>query len=525
MNVKFLIAFLITLFTAFCTYGQTNPADSVQVVEIISAKKLQFKKISEQTELQILVGKVSLKQGFTLFFCDSCVINRKQNVFEAFGNVHIIDNDTSHVYANYLKYMTDVKMAHLKKNVKLYDGHITLTTNELDYDLMSRIGTYKNGGKVLNEKSVLTSKDGIYYADLRDIYFKNKVELKDPAYFLKADSLLYNTEFQTARFISNTYIKDSSNRVMRTTEGFYDLKNGKAEFSKRTSIEDKALTVTGDQIVNDDATGIVQIRGRGVLKDTAQGISILANEIFVNKNTNAFLATIKPLMIVKQEKDSIYITADTLFSARLSDLKLAGDTTKTTVAKNDKDSTNRYFEAFRNVRVFADSVQTISDSLFYSFRDSTFQLYQNPVVWSNGSQITGDTILLYTKNKKAERVKVFENGLLVNEIENGVYNQIKATRMDGYFIDGMIDSVRAKGMAESIYFLQDEDSAYSGINQTQSDIMDVYFKEGGLNKVIFRSSVKGTLWPMNKKQPSEMRLPDFQWLEEKRPKTKYELFE
>jgi lipopolysaccharide export system protein LptA len=373
---------------------------------------------------------------------------------------------------------------------------------------------------------VLTSKEGVYYADIRDVYFKKNVELKDPAYYLKTDSLIYNTELQTARFITETYIRDSTKRVIRTSEGVYNLQTGRADFTKRTTIVDKSLTVTGDQIANDDETGMVQIRGRGVLRDTAKGFAILSQEIFVNKNTEAFLATVKPLMIVKQEKDSIYVTADTLFSARLSDLKKATDTLNRKVKTTKKsDSTDRYFEAFRHVRVFSDSVQSVSDSLFYSFKDSTFQLFQKPVVWSNGSQITGDTIFLFTKNKKAERVKVYNNSFLVKEVEAGVYNQIKAVRMDGFFKEGMIDSVRARGYAESIYFLQDDDSAYSGINQTQSDIMDVFFLNGELSRVVFRSAVKGTLWPIKQKQPTEMRLKDFQWLESRRPKTKYELFE
>jgi hypothetical protein len=50
----------------------------------------------------------------------------------------------------------------------------------------------------------------------------------------------------------------------------------------------------------------VQIRGNGILVDTAQGINILANEIFANKRTGAYLATNKPLMIIKQEKENGY---------------------------------------------------------------------------------------------------------------------------------------------------------------------------------------------------------------------------
>ena len=123
---------------------------------------------------------------------------------------------------------------------------------------------------------------------------------------------------------------------------------------------------------------------------------------------------------------------------------------------------NRYFEAFRNVRIFSDSIQAVCDSMFYSFRDSVFRLYQHPVVWSNENQITGDTILLYTKKqKKADKIQVFDNSFLVNQLEPGVFDQIKATRMDGYFKEGAIDSIRAMGMAESIYYISRmSDSAF-----------------------------------------------------------------
>lgn len=97
--------------------------------------------------------------------------------------------------------------------------------------------------------------------------------------------------------------------------------------------------------------------------------------------------------------------------------------------------------------------------------------------------------------------------------------------MDGYFIDGNIDSVRAKGFAECIYYIQDKDSAYVGANRSTSDIMDIYFANRQLNKVVLRSAVKGTLTPMKQVNLKEMRLQHFQWLEDRRPKTKFELFE
>ncbi len=517
------LTFFFTFSAFFSTYLQAqSPAGDTTKVHILDAN---FLRLLPESNLQILSGNVRLKQGNTLFYSDSCVVNNVANTFEAFGNVHIIDNDTTHVWANHLNYIGNHKMAYLNGNVKLTDGHATLTTKSLEYDVANNIGTYKTGGRLVNKKSVLTSIEGVYYTDTRDIYFKRNVDLKDPAYQLKTDSLHYNTETQMARFIAETHIIDSSKREIRTKEGYYDVAHNRSEFTSRTTIKDKAMTAVGDRIASDDSTKIMQIEGNAVLIDTAQGVNILANRIFANKKTGAYLATLKPLMIIRQEKDSIYIAADTLFSARLTDLYKGSDSLLKTLNLKEEDSTNRYFEAYRHVRIFSDSMQAVSDSLFYTFKDSIFNLFHDPVVWSRKSQITGDTIYLYTKNKKADRVKAFENSFMVSEVQPGIYNQVKSTRMDGYFKEGTIDSVRARGAAESVYFIQDADSAFTSINQTNSDVLDVYFSKGEVEKVVLRSTVKGTVWPISQKKPAEMRLPDFRWLENRRPKTKYELFE
>jgi len=147
------------------------------------------------------------------------------------------------------------------------------------------------------------------------------------------------------------------------------------------------------------------------------------------------------------------------------------------------------------------------------------------VVWAQNSQITGDTILLFTRNKKADKVEAFENGFMINRIEDDVYNQVKSARMDGWFTEGNIDSIRAKAYAECIYYIQDEHSAYTGVNQTQCDLIDFYFISKELDRVVFRSTVSGTLWPIRDKSPEEMQLPGFRWLEERRPKTREEMFE
>ena len=530
---RFIAVFSFLILVLNNSFSQVSPttsgSDTMRLVEILRTNRYGFEKIDSLTELQILVGQVHLKEKTTHFYADSTVINNGARIIEAFGNVHINDNDSVHTYSQYLLYNLDTKVAILKKKVRLTDDKTNLYTEELEYDVNQKIGIYRNGGRVLNGTSVLTSKEGTYYADLKDVYFKNDVVLKDPKYDLKSDSLLYNTTTEVATFISETLIIDSAKRSIKTKEGFYDLKNKKAFFGRRPVITDGAVRIIANEVETDDNTGINKLRGSAVFIDTAQGLSVLANYIETNRQEGWFRATQHPLMIIKQEDDSIFITADTLYSGKLSNLYAdtltAKDTIKkTTVVDVNNDSTDRYFQAFRHVRIFSDSLQAVSDSLFYSGKDSIFKLFIDPIVWASGSQVTGDTIYLYTKNKKADQLYVFENGLVINQSGEGMYNQVKGNRLFGYFNEGVIDYMRAKGNAESVYYVRDEEELLVGINKASGDIIDMRFKAKELNRVVFISDVKGTMYPIRQIPEEEKTLRNFQWHEKLRPKTKYELF-
>ncbi len=93
--------------------------------------------------------------------------------------------------------------------------------------------------------------------------------------------------------------------------------------------------IVANQIDRDDATGISTLTGSAVYIDSAQGVSVLANRIRANSHEGTFFATQQPLMILKQESDSIYIAADTLFSGKLSKLQHDLDSIAAVNAKRD----------------------------------------------------------------------------------------------------------------------------------------------------------------------------------------------
>lgn len=532
----FLTAIGISCFSGFYSFAQvavpfkSKTNDSIHNVYIWHSDTLrQLHK--DSIDIQSLFGHVKLQSEKTFFYTDSLAMNHKDNFIEAFGHVHINDKDSTDIYSDYMKYYVDTKNIIFKKNVELKDGKGTLSTDELHYDMNMHIGDYLNGGKVVNKNTTVTSLEGTYYSETKEVYFKKNVVLKDPAYELRADSLLYNSEKQTATFITSTFIRDSSGRTIRTREGFYDLKNHRAQFGKRPTITDQSEIITADNIHFDDSTGISTATGNAVFRDTVQNLTLISNLMLANKKKNSFLATQNPLIILKQDKDSIYITGDTVYSANIPDSVLrTPDSVQgmpiIRTAKNPNDSSLRFLQIYHHVRIFSDSLQAVADSVYYSGLDSIFRLFSNPVAWAGGYQVTGDTMFLYTRNKKPERLYVFENSLVVGKTYTNMYNQIKGNTLNGYFKDGVIDYMRAKGSAEAVYYIKDDSMALVGVTRVnKADIIDLLFFNKQLNKVVLRRDADGVMYPIRKVNPDELKLRNFKWLEDKRPKTKYELFE
>jgi len=535
-QVFFLASLALCVMTSRQIYAQgsvpfkSKDNDTIRTIYIWHSDTLRESKKDSSTSIQSLYGHVKLQQEKTLFYGDSIAINQKENTVESFGNVHINDSDTVNIYSQYMKYFVDKKYIIFQKKVTLTDGKGVLTTEDLQYDMNQKIGNYTSGGKVVNGTTVITSKDGTYYAETKDAYFKKNVVLKDPAYDLLTDSLLYNTETKLATFITDTYIRDSSGRTILTKEGYYDLQNHRAQFGKRPKITDGGQSIIANDIQFDDSTGISIAKGNAVFKDTAQGTVVIANLMISNKKTNTLLATEKPLMILKQDKDSIYIRADTLFSGKIPDSLLfkrdsSGKITESD-NRNPNDSSRRYLQGYHHVRIFSDSLQAVSDSLYYSGSDSIFRLYTNPIAWASGYQVTGDTMYLYTKNKKPDHLFVFENGLIVGKSGENMYNQVKGKTLNGIFKDGEIDYMRAKGNAESIYYVKDDSLALVGVNKVnKADIIDMIFLSKELNRIVLRNDAEGTMYPIKKVNLDEMKLRNFKWLDDRRPKSKFELFE
>ncbi|MGY4383806.1 lipopolysaccharide export system protein LptA [Pedobacter sp. UYP24] len=183
----------------------------------------------------------------------------------------------------------------------------------------------------------------------------------------------------------------------------------------------------------------------------------------------------------------------------------------------------RVIKAYHNVRVYKSNMQAVADSLFYTAADSTLRWYGKPILWSQGSQQTGDTIYLRLKNNKLNTLQIIKNSFIVNvNSDSAKYNQVKGKLITAFFTNGEISNAFVDGNAESVYYNRDKDSVYTDMNQTVSSRIKILFKNKQITNILAIRDPEGVRIPIAELK-NDVKLTGFSWVPELRPLSKKEV--
>jgi lipopolysaccharide export system protein LptA len=523
-------------------YAQEKADTSKKVnVEILRAEYQEYIK-TDTNAFNKLVGDVQLKQGDNTMYCDSAYVNLETNNVEAFGNVMITQPDGTQAISDYLRYTGNKKLAFLQGNVSLTDGKDNLWGTEVYYDMNTKIGTYEQGGTLQSDATTLTSNSGVYNLRTKDARFTEDVHVYDPEYTIRSDDMGYNTETKITTFFGPSVVTSDSS-VLTTHCGTYDSKMQVAHFPCRSSILTKEQYMEADSLYYDKLKAFAKARGDVIAIDTVQDITLYCQYADMDEYHKTTLATIRPVLKKMNGEDSLFIRADTFYMAPVVPIKDSIKIVKTegkgkkkkqveimmadTTAVTDT-ADLRYFIGYHHVKIFSDSMQGLCDSIAYSQQDSVLRMIYDPILWSRKSQITGDTILLYTDSSKLKKLYVPDKAFVVSQSgpdKAKLYDQVQGKTLTGYFEDNAIREVIVKPNAEAIQYSKDDNDAYIGVNQASSVRMKVLFKEQQIEYIYFEQDVKQKMTPLDKADLPNMKLSRFRWLEDKRPKSLKEIFE
>ena len=522
---------------------------------------------------QRLIGNVQIMVDGAMMWCDSLYNYSNNNMVDAFGNVHIVRGDTLNMYADFINYNGDTKLAKARRNVKLIDKQVTLTTDSLDYTMIDDMASYKHSGTIKDSTNVLTSVIGQYYVNEKKAYFKTKVDVTTKDYKIKSDTLIYFTDSKKVFLEGPTHIFNETD-TLYAEYGWYDSMIGYSKLTKNPRIWNAKQTLKADSIFYDKEKGEGLAMGRARIQDIENSLIVTGNLVKYNDLTKIASATDSAVLIQYSETDSLYLHADRLITMpdtttskknvpvknaatplslktpknipapgkEITDTLAVAAIVPDTLAvkplvpdsleltENALDSipaepkNDRLVLAYHKVRFFRHDFQGKCDSLAYWSKDSTVQMFTEPVVWSDNNQISARYIEMINRSKDPDEVRMKDDAFIISMEDDSVrFNQIKGKNMTGFVRQNKLYKIDVNGNGQSNYYARDKEGVI-GLNKAESSNITIYMENGKVKKIAFIQSPEGELKPLADLEEGDKLLPGFRWLDEIRPKTKEDIF-
>jgi len=183
----------------------------------------------------------------------------------------------------------------------------------------------------------------------------------------------------------------------------------------------------------------------------------------------------------------------------------------------------RILYAFHKAKIFKSDLQAKADSMFYSNSDSTIRCYTKPIIWTQGSQLSGDTINLIMKNKKLDKMDMYPSAFIVNveKYDSTHFNQVGGKKMRGFFKNNQLHRVYFEGNVECIYFVRDSATRLvTDMQRSSSSRMRLYLKNNEVTDLAFLTKPDHRYIPIEKVKEDEKILGGFLWKPKERPISK-----
>ena len=487
-------------------------------------------------DAQILRGDVRFRHDSVLMFCDSAYFFEKDNSLHAFGHVHMIQGDTLEGFGDVLYYNGNTKMARLRKNVKLIHQQTTLTTDSLNYDRIHDIAYYFSGGVIQDSLNTLASQWGQYTPNNHQALFRSEVVLNNPKFVLTADTLGYNTESYQSDLIGPTTILYEEETTIFSTNGWYNTQSEQSMLLDRSRIiHVDGMTLTGDTIYYDKAKGYGKCIGNIESVDSTKQMTLYGHISEIWEDESKVYVTDSAMLLDWSDSTAYtYMHADSLWTEEIpyqvySLLEKDSILVDSILIAQEpdtiwSDTTYQQVRAFHHVRIYREDVQAVCDSVRYHGKDSIITLFGLPICWNENHQISAEQIDIYIKNEDIDYLHGQTNAIAIMQESSDVFNQMAGKERFAYVRNGEVQLVDVRGNAETVFYPQEDDGTYMGVNRTQSSFVKLYLQNQKIDHVVFTTSTTGVMIPLDQALEVEKRLSSFFWAEAERPLKPADIF-
>lgn len=485
--------------------------------------------------------------------------NTKDSIAVFSNGASMIDKEGNVIESVNGRYLSREDLFIFEREVNMFSDSLFFRSDTLKYNSAENIiffGGHTSGWHDLN---ALKSGGGWYNRNNETFYFDRNVHILTEDYEVWSERLYYNRNTEYAHLIDNVQVLDTvDNIVVMGGELKYWNDPRRSEVYKDPVLvmidEDDNAGDDGEEVGKRDslflaAEKFVYYTQRMYQIDSA---FIAAAKDRVTQSLIDPLASKRPKYPEPQPpEDSIAVAADSLSvdrtvpssdslatggdlsaigsssvpdSLSLTDSLSVADTTFVAPLPPPDTTTVSFLEAFNNVKIYKEGVQSKCDSLLFCTIDSMARLFKDPIIWYEElNQVTSDSMQFVIRNQELEKGYMLGSAFVVSKEEGlDFYHQIKSPEMIGYFDESQLSRFDAIGGVSMIFFLAEEGDVTT-MNQKECRLMMAQLSEGELQRMRYYEGVKSDAFPIHELTEDNKYLKDFVWRGEERMVSRFDL--
>jgi lipopolysaccharide export system protein LptA len=339
----------------------------------------------------------------------------------------------------------------LTGNVHLAQGNVLvwcdkavqhLARNEVE--LMGRV-------RVLRDTVTLTAKRGTYYGNTKKAVCEDGVRLETSHVILMADSGTYFTEEKRSFFHSHVRVVDSTTTIFSDELTYLEKERESIAIHHVKVINaDNNVRLFGDYLEHFDDTRYTRITEQPRLMQ-------------IDTSSKGVIDTLVVKSLLMESYD---------------------DSTKKLIA-ND------------SVAMSRGPLSVRCGWARYFTQKQFIELRQEPVVWYDDNQASGDSITLFMSHNKLQHA-VIRNRTFALSLSDSAYparyNQLTGRKIEMFFQEDKLHEMAVDQNAISLYYLYDGKDP-NGANRTSGDVITMTFLEGKIDLIRIVRGIEGTYYP------------------------------
>ena len=479
---------------------------SQSILELLPGAKKMI--LDDNSEKLRLIGNVNFLYQGNKMYCDSAHYFEKKQIVKAYGRVHINKRDTLNLFCDSLLYNGKTGKAKLWGNVRVRDNEYKLTTDTLEYDTRASQAVYKHGGRVesILSQEVLTSQVGYFHPESKNFFFSNNVIYRSPDVKMTTDTLRYRYSEKKTYFYGPTNI-DTKGTKIYCESGWYNTETEEGMLRINAEIRREKDLIRGDTLIYLPKEGTSIGRGNVFYSDSTQKMSFKGDYAYISDSLHYSLLTGHALAIKELDDDTMYVHADTLYSF--------------------KEDSVEYMRAYRNASIYSTKFQCRADSISYTPNEDKMELFHDPIVWSNGVELKGDSMELQLSDSILHKVLIKNKGSVVMSVDDEkLFNQIGGKEIIAYFRDNDLYRTYVNGNAITIFYPEEETKTDStivkermGMNRLYSSSLRIDIDSNEVSGITYLDEPDGVFYPIDQINEEEQFIQGFEWKDALRPRS------